>query len=206
MPSTPPKPPANPNSPLKKLAAAAAFLPVLLAPGTTTAAGPQTGDAFEFEFVAIDGTPMPLSAFRGRVLLIVNTASFCGFTGQYKGLQALWERHEKDGLVVIGVPANDFGAQEPKAEAEIKEFCEGAYGITFPLTMKQTVVGAAAHPFYAWARQTLGDKAAPRWNFHKYVVGRDGRLVAGLSTTIETTSEQLAKLIADELAKPAPAM
>jgi glutathione peroxidase len=129
----------------------------------------QPTRAFDFDFISIDGKPMPLEAFEGRVLLVVNTASFCGFTPQYKGLQALSDTYEAKGLTVIGVPSNDFGAQEPKSEAEIKTFCEGAFGITFPLTEKAVVKGAAAHPFYRWALAQLGADAAPSWNFHSGV-------------------------------------
>ena len=99
------------------------------------------GPVYDFEFPGIDGRPFKLASWRGKVLLIVNTASFCGYTKQYAGLQDLWTRYEKAGLVVVGVLSNDFGGQEPKSEGEIKAFCQGAFGITFPLTSKQTVVG-----------------------------------------------------------------
>jgi glutathione peroxidase len=155
-----------------------------------TAAG-----AFGYAFEAIEGGKLPLNAWRGKVLLVVNTASFCGYTRQYEGLQTLWERFEKRGLVVIGVPSNDFGAQEPKSEAEIANFCQGAFGVTFPLTTKETVSGSQAHPFYRWARDTLGAGYAPRWNFHKYLIGRDGKLIAGYGATTEPLSPTLIKAI-----------
>ncbi len=164
---------------------------------------PQSGSAFDFEFRAIDGKPMPLSAFKGRVLLVVNTASFCGFTQQYKGLQALHERFEAAGLTLIGVPSNDFGGQEPKAEDEIKTFCEGAFGVTFPLTDKNAVKGDAAHPFYKWALANLGSGSAPRWNFHKYLIGRDGRALAAFGTGVEPQAKDLVAAIEKELAKAA---
>ena len=114
----------------------------------------MTASAYDYEFEAIEGGKLPLSQWRNKVLLVVNVASFCGFTQQYEGLQKLWERYQARGLVVVGVPANDFGAQEPKSESEILEFCQGAFGVNFPMTTKQTVVGGQAHPFYLWARDT----------------------------------------------------
>jgi glutathione peroxidase len=168
-----------------------------------TAAGPAPGNAYEHAFEAIEGGSLPLEKFRGKVLLVVNTASFCGFTPQYEGLQALWQRYEAQGLVVVGVPSNDFGAQEPKDESEILGFCKGAFNVTFPLTTKQPVLGKDAHPFYRWARETLGEAQAPKWNFHKYLVGRDGKLIAGFATRIEPLSPELTKAIDAALAKPA---
>ena len=117
-------------------------------------AGPAS--AFEHEFDAIEGGKLPLAQWRGKVLLVVNTASFCGFTPQYEGLQKLWERYEAKGLVVIGVPSNDFGEQEPKAESEILGFCKGAFNVTFPLTTKQAVKGPQAHPFYLLGARDAG--------------------------------------------------
>ena len=160
--------------------------------------------AYDHSFVSIDGKPLPLSAFRGKVLLIVNTASFCGFTPQYTALQKLYETYEARGLVVIGVPSNDFGGQEPKSEAEVKTFCQGAFGITFPLTAKYHVMGSQKHPFYAWASDQLGAMNGPWWNFHKYLVGRDGRLVTYFGTRTEPQSPPVIAAIETELAKPAP--
>lgn len=143
---------------------------------------------------------MPLAQWQGKVLLVVNTASFCGYTHQYEGLQALWERYRDKGLVVIGVPSNDFGAQEPKSEAEIQGFCKGAFGVTFPLTTKEVVKGGRAHAFYRWAHDGLGAASAPRWNFHKYLVGRDGRLIAGYGSAVEPLSAELTRAIEAALA------
>ena len=177
------------------LAAAGIMLAMVHAPAT---AGPTT--AFDHEFEAIEGGKLPLAQWRGKVLLVVNTASFCGFTRQYEGLQALWQRYEAKGLIVIGVPSNDFGEQEPKAESEILGFCKGAFGITFPLTTKQVVKGQQAHPFYLWARDTLGAGQAPSWNFHKYLVDRDGKLIAGYGSNVEPLSPELTKAIEAALA------
>jgi glutathione peroxidase len=151
--------------------------------------------AFGHEFESIEGGKLAFNTWRGKVLLVVNTASFCGYTRQYQGLQTLWERYEKRGLVVVGVPSNDFGAQEPKSEAEIASFCQGAFGVTFPLTAKVAVAGPQAHPFYRWAREKLGAGSAPRWNFHKYLIGRDGNLIAGYGAGVEPLSLTLTKAI-----------
>ena len=132
---------------------------------------------------------------------MVNTASFCGFTRQYAGLQTLWERYRDQGVVVLGVPSNDFGAQEPGTEAEIKEFCEVNFNVDFPLTQKERVKGDRAHPFYRWAAETLGPSAAPRWNFHKYLVGPDGRLVGWFGTSTSPTAPQVVRAIEASLAK-----
>ena len=167
---------------------------------TPSTAGPANATAFDQEFEAIEGGKLPLSQWRGKVLLVVNTASFCGYTPQYEGLQKLWERYEAKGLVVVGVPSNDFGAQEPNSESEILGFCKGAFGVTFPLTAKVAVKGPQAHPFYIWARETLGADHAPRWNFHKYLVGRDGKPIAGFGSTVEPLSPELTKAIETALA------
>jgi glutathione peroxidase len=180
----------------------ALLMTILLAGSGYAAADPTKGRAYDFEFAAIDGGRMQLAAWRGKVLLVVNTASFCGYTRQYEGLQALWERYEKRGLVVVGVPSNDFGGQEPNSEAEILGFCKGAFGVTFPLASKQVVSGPQSHPFYNWARTTLGMGQAPRWNFHKYLVGRDGRLIAGFASSVEPDSDTLIKAIETALGAP----
>ncbi len=159
-----------------------------------------SGSAHDFSFAAIDGDRMNLSDYRGKVVLVVNTASFCGYTPQYEGLQTLWERYRDKGLVVLGVPSNDFGGQEPKSEGEILGFCQGKYGVSFPLTAKMTVKGTDAHPFYQWAGQVLGDEAKPKWNFHKYLISADGRLVAWFSTPTKPLSPQVTQAIDAEIA------
>ena len=173
------------------------------ASAVTATEAEQQGSAYDFSFTSIDGKPMPLSAYQGKTLLVVNTASFCGFTQQYKGLQALYEKYEAKGFVVVGVPSNDFGGQEPGSTKEIKDFCEGAFGITFPLTEKVPVTGAAAHPFYQWAVATLGPKSAPGWNFHKYLVGRDGRIVSSFYSGAAPDSKEVVAAVEQELAKSA---
>lgn len=135
--------------------------------------------AHDHQFDAIDGGAIALADYAGKAVLIVNTASECGYTPQYTDLQALWARYRDRGLVVLGVPSNDFGAQEPGGEADIQAFCTRNYGVDFPMTAKQTVVGGDAHAFYRWIVAEVGEGAAPKWNFHKYLVGLDGEL-AGL--------------------------
>jgi glutathione peroxidase len=147
--------------------------------------------AHRFEFRTIKGEALPLSQFEGRAVLVVNTASRCGFTPQYRELQGLWERYRARGLVVIGVPSNDFGAQEPGTEAEILEFCEVNYDIDFPLTAKEAVIGEEAHPFYKWVAEVGGESAAPRWNFHKYLIGPEGELVNVYSSKVSPLSAEL---------------
>jgi glutathione peroxidase len=136
----------------------------------------DTGDAYQFEFVSLDGDKLPLAAWRGRPVLVVNVASYCGYTPQYRDLQALWRRYRERGVVVLGVPSNDFGEQEPGSAAEIRQFCEINYQVDFLLTEKNRVIGAAAHPFYRWVAANLGEAGAPRWNFCKYLIGPDGQL------------------------------
>jgi glutathione peroxidase len=177
----------------------AALCGVALAAGTDDM---SSKTAWDFSFTSIDGQPMPLSDFRGQVLLVVNTASFCGFTKQYEALQALHAKYEGQGFAVIGVPSNDFGGQEPKAAGEIKEFCEGMFGVTFPLADKNAVSGDDAHPFYKWAREELGWLNAPKWNFHKYLVGRDGKLVTSFYSQTAPDADRLIKAVEAEIAKP----
>ena len=123
---------------------------------------PSDKTAYDFSFETLGGEPMPLSQYKGKVLLIVNTASHCGFTPQYEGLEKLYQKYKDRGLVVIGVPSNDFGAQEPGSATEIQQFCKLNYGVTFPLTSKQVVSGDGAHPFYLWAHEVLGFGSAPQ--------------------------------------------
>ena len=152
-------------------------------------------DPYRFEFVSIDGDRLPLEAWRGRPVLIVNTASYCGYTPQYRDLETLWQRYQERGLVVLGVPSNDFGQQEPGSAAEIKQFCESRYQIDFPMAEKVRVVGGAAHPFYRWVAETLGEGGAPRWNFHKYLIGPDGQLAGAWPSQVKPTDPAITKEI-----------
>ncbi len=174
---------------------------ILISGGVPAAAAGAAKSAHDFTFTAIEGGPLPLSDFRGKVVLVVNTASFCGFTPQYEDLQAVWERYRDRGLVVLGVPSNDFGNQEPGTEDEIKRFCEVNFNIDFPMTSKVAVKGEDAHPFYKWAAAEVGAAGAPRWNFHKYLVGPEGELVTWFSTRTEPTSAEVAAAIEAQLAR-----
>jgi glutathione peroxidase len=138
----------------------------------------MTASAYDYEFSTIDGAPLPLTTFKDKVVLVVNTASACGLTPQYDGLEKLYSDYRDKGLVVLGVPCNQFAGQEPGTEAEIKDFCETRFSVDFPLTSKVDVKGEAAHPFYKWAESALGEPAAPVWNFHKILIGPDGAAVA----------------------------
>lgn len=169
--------------------------------GGPAMAADAAGSAHDFSFTAIEGGVLPLAQYRGKVVLLVNTASRCGFTPQYAGLQEVWERYRERGLVVLGVPSNDFGGQEPGSEAEIKEFCEVNFNVDFPLTAKEHVVGPEAHPFYRWAADQLGFAAKPHWNFHKYLIGPDGRLADWFSTATSPTSAKVTRAIEAQLAR-----
>lgn len=173
---------------------------VLLAFAGAPAAADPAASAYDFGFTAIEGGPLPLSQFKGKTVLLVNTASQCGFTPQYEGLQALWERYRDRGFVVLGVPSNDFGGQEPGSEAEIKQFCEVNFEVDFPLTAKEHVVGDAAHPFYRWAAERLGIAAKPRWNFHKYLIDRSGKQVQSFDTRVEPNDPKLIQQVEKLLA------
>jgi len=142
-------------------------------------------NAYDFSFKSIDGAPLPMSEFKGKAVLVVNVASQCGLTPQYAGLEELWKAKKDEGLVVLGVPANNFGAQEPGTEGEIKTFCETRFGVDFPMTAKEDVIGPNAHPMYKWLAGQLGEDAAPKWNFHKYLINKDGTIggVFGPRTT-----------------------
>lgn len=168
-------------------------------------AGEPARSVYKYSFPSLSGgDEVKLADHKGKVLLIVNTASKCGFTGQYDGLEKLYQAYKDQGLVVIGVPSNDFGGQEPGSEKDIAQFCRLNYGVSFPMTAKQIVSGDDAHPFYYFARETLGYLASPKWNFHKYVIARDGKLVDHFHSTTAPDSERLVSVIKEELAKPAP--
>jgi glutathione peroxidase len=132
--------------------------------------------AYDYSFKTIDGETLPLSTFKGKAVLVVNTASACGLTPQYEALEALYRKYQGEGLVVLGIPANDFGKQEPGTEAEIKQFCTVKFNIDFPMTSKEVVIGPDAHPFYQWVASELGEAAMPKWNFHKYLIDKKGAI------------------------------
>ena len=155
----------------------------------------EMDSGFDFDFQALEGGDLPLDAYRGKAVLVVNVASKCGFTPQYKGLQVLWRKYRDRGFVLLGVPSNDFGAQEPGMAAEIAQFCTASYGVDFPLTAKVPVTGSAAHPFYKWLEAKLGDAGRPRWNFYKYLIAADGHVVGGFSSRVAPDDPKLLQAI-----------
>jgi len=171
----------------------------VLAPRLAQATTMSRVTAYAFSFKGLDGADILLASYAGHPILVVNTASLCGYTPQYTGLQALWTRYRPKGLLVLGVPSNDFGGQEPGGKTEIEQTAHGDYHVTFPLTEKVAVKGADAHPFYKWAAQER-PLEAPRWNFHKYLVGHDGRLKAAFTSATEPNDRRLIAAIEQELA------
>lgn len=155
--------------------------------------------AHEFEFNGITGGRIRLSDFTGSSILIVNTASECGFTPQYSDLEALWRSHRDKGLVVVGVPSNDFGEQEPGDETDILEFCQNTYRVTFPMTEKYHVIGSRAHPFYKWAAEQLGEDMAPRWNFHKYLIDPGGRIAGVWPSQVKPRDPEIGEVLQEIL-------
>lgn len=184
------------------LAVAGGAVAIATLAGPARASGASQRTAHSFSFPDIDGGTLRLSDHAGRAVLVVNTASRCGFTSQYAGLQQLHERYAAEGLTIIGVPSNDFGQQEPGTEREIRAFCSGTYGVRFPMTGKTRVRGASAHPFYRWARDELGPRNAPRWNFHKYLVGRDGRLLAAFPSHVTPMGQPIREAVEAALQAP----
>ena len=180
--------------------ALAATLAGGLSYGAMAADAPATGSAHQFTFTSIDGKPMSMADFKGKTVLVVNTASQCGFTPQYTALEAVYTKYKDKGLVVVGVPSNDFGGQEPGSNAEIKKFCEGNYDVDFPLTTKYYVKGDNAHPFYKWAAAVGGTPAVPAWNFHKLLIDGNGKLVAEFPTKTKPDAPDVEKAIEDSLA------
>jgi glutathione peroxidase len=155
--------------------------------------------AYAFSFPALSGDDIRLAAFTGKPMLVVNTASLCGYTPQYAGLQELWSEFRERGLTVIGVPSNDFGGQEPGGTSEISETAHHQYGVTFPITAKAVVVGAKAHPFYKWAAEAR-PKEVPKWNFHKYLIGRDGYIAEVFPSAVEPADTRIKTAVARALA------
>ena len=151
--------------------------------------------AYDFSFSDLDGSMLNLSEFKNKVIVVVNVASQCGFTNQYDDMQKIWEKYQIKGLVVIGVPSNDFGNQEPGNSKEIKNFCEAKFGITFPMTEKVNVKGENAHPFYKWAKKNHGKSAIPKWNFHKIIIGKDGKVIETFTSITNPTSKKFIKTL-----------
>jgi glutathione peroxidase len=155
--------------------------------------------AYAFSFPALSGDDIRLATFTGKPLLVVNTASLCGYTPQYAGLQELWSEFRQRGLTIIGVPSNDFGGQEPGGTSEISETAHHQYGVTFPIAAKAVVVGAKAHPFYKWAAEAR-PREVPKWNFHKYLIGRDGYIAEVFPSAVEPADTRIKTAVAKALA------
>jgi len=167
-------------------------------------ARPQSSSIYDIDVRTIEGKPMRLDAYRGKVLLVVNTASKCGFTPQYDALEKLHEAHADEGFAVLGFPCNQFGGQEPGSSEEIQEFCKVRFGVTFPLHERIDVNGADAHPLFEYLKEQapglLGSRNV-KWNFTKFLVGRDGRVIERFAPS--TKPEKIESKIAEALAKPA---
>ena len=131
---------------------------------------------YDLNIKSINGEELNIAGMNGKTILLVNVASNCGFTKQYDELQKLYDDYKDKGLIVIGVPSNQFGGQEPGTENEIKDFCETNFNITFPITSKYDVKGSNAHPIYLWAKETYGKSAVPKWNFHKILINKEGKI------------------------------
>ncbi len=153
---------------------------------------------YEYEFNNINGGKIKLSDYKEKVIVIVNVASRCGYTPQYEDLQNLWSNYKNQNLVVIGVPTNNF-KQEPGTNNQIKDFCETNFGIDFPMTEKINVIGSGAHPFYIWAKKNHGLSAVPKWNFHKIIIGKNGKVVDTFASFTKPSSKKFLKVIENEV-------
>ena len=148
----------------------------------------------DFNIESISGETINLSDYKSKVVLLVNTASKCGFTPQYSGLQKIYEKYKDDGFVVFGVPTNDFN-QEFSKDSDVKEFCEIRFGVEFPMSSIQPIRGENAHPIYKWIKSNVSVIGQPRWNFHKYLIGKDGKIINWFSSMTSPTSEGLVNQI-----------
>jgi len=151
--------------------------------------------AYDFKFKDLDGSTLNLSEYKGKVIVVINVASQCGFTNQYEDMQKIWEKYQAKGVVILGVPSNDFGKQEPGSNEDIKNFCEAKFGISFPMTEKVSVKGTEAHPFYIWARENYGKSAIPKWNFHKIIINKDGKIAKTFSSITNPSSNKFIKTL-----------
>jgi glutathione peroxidase len=156
------------------------------------------GSFYDFNIKSITGEEIKLSDYKDKVVLLVNTASQCGFTPQYSGLQKIYDRYKNDNFIVLGVPSDDFN-QELSNESDVKKFCEIRYGVNFPLTSIQKIKGDNAHPLYKWIASNVSVIAQPRWNFHKYLIGKDGEILNWYSSMTSPTSDGLTRQIEEAL-------
>jgi glutathione peroxidase len=146
---------------------------------------------YDLNIKDINGSVINFSKYKNNIFLLVNVASKCGFTKQYTSLQKLWEKYKDEGLIVLGIPSNQFGKQEPGTNSEIKDFCEVNFNITFPLTDKIDVKGDNAHDIYKWAKKNYGNSAVPKWNFHKILINKEGKIQDTFSSLTEPTSKKI---------------
>jgi glutathione peroxidase len=146
---------------------------------------------FELNIKGIDGKELDLNQFKGKTILLVNVASKCGFTKQYTDLQSLYEKYKRQGLVVIGIPSNQFGGQEPGSNKEIKDFCETNFNITFPMTDKINVKGENTHELYVWAKNNYGKSTVPKWNFHKILINKEGKVQDTFNSFVTPLSKKI---------------
>ena len=170
------------------------FILILFMFSFFTKVAADNNNAYSYEFTSIEGNLIKLSDYKDKVIIVVNVASRCGYTTQYKDLQKLWLKYKNKDLVIIGVPTNNF-RQEPGSNKEIKDFCEVNFGITFPMTQKISVIGNNSHPFYKWAKKDFGIGAIPKWNFHKIIIGRNGRVADTFSSITNPSSKKFLKII-----------
>ena len=166
---------------------------------TTNATSNYDKLAYDFNFNDLDGSPLKLSEYKNKVIIVVNVASQCGFTKQYEDMQKVWEEYQDKGVIMLGIPSNNFGNQEPGTSEEIRNFCEAKFGITFPMTEKITVKGENAHPFYKWAKENHGKSAIPKWNFHKIIIGKDGKVIDTFASITNPSSSKFIKVIEKSL-------
>ncbi len=164
----------------------------------TTASANYSNLAYNYSFDGIDGNKIKLEDFKEKVIVVVNVASRCGYTPQYEDLQELWSNYKEKNLVVIGIPTNNF-KQEPGTNKQIKDFCETNFGINFPMTEKINVIGKNAHPFYKWARQNYGIGAIPKWNFHKIIIDKNGKVANSFASFTKPSSKKFLNFIEQEI-------
>ena len=146
---------------------------------------------FDLNIKSINGEELNLDQYKGKAVLLVNVASKCGFTKQYSGLQSLYDKYKEKGFVVIGIPSNQFGQQEPGSNNEIKDFCETNFNITFPMTDKVDVKGKNTHELYAWAKENHGNSTIPKWNFHKILINKQGKIEETYGSFVKPMSKKL---------------
>ena len=157
--------------------------------------------AYDYKFNNLEGGELNLNQFKNKVIVVVNVASQCGFTNQYEDMQKIWDKYKSRGLIMLGVPSNDFGKQEPGDSNEIKNFCETKFGITFPMTEKVSVKGDNAHPFYMWAKKNYGKSAIPKWNFHKIIINKHGKIEYTFTSFAKPTSKKFISVLEAALNK-----